>query len=91
MKRNELKLAKIERNWGLKDEFGTNNQVRKLIKSLIKKQIEIRRQFGLKNEELKYQSTEMDKAENLEDIFYKGYNWKKVRRKDEIDQVKKDS
>jgi hypothetical protein len=33
----------------------------------------------------------MDKAENLEDIFYKGYNWKKVRRKDEIDQVKKDS
>ena len=91
MKRNELKLAKIERNWGFKDEFGTNNQVRKLIKSLIKKQIEIRRQFGLKNEELKYQSTEMDKAENLEDIFYKGYNWKKVRRKDEIDQVKKDS
>ena len=89
MKRNELKLAKIERNWGLKDEFGTNNQVRKLIKSLIKKQIEIRRQFGLKNEELK--CTEMDKAENLEDIFYKGYNWKKVRRKDEIDQVKKDS
>ena len=89
MKRNELKLAKIERNWGFKDEFGTNNQVRKLINSLIKKQIEIRRQFGLKNEELK--CTEMDKAENLEDIFYKGYNWKKVRRKDEIDQVKKDS
>jgi hypothetical protein len=57
-----------------KDEFGTNNQVRKLIKSLIKKQIEIRRQFGSKNEELKYQSTEMDKAENLEDIFCQGYN-----------------
>jgi len=84
LKRNELKLAKIERNWGFKDEL-------KLIKSLIKKQIEIRRQFGLKNEELKYQSTEMDKSENLEDIFYKGYNWKKVRRKYEIDQVMKDS
>jgi hypothetical protein len=53
-----------------KDEFGTNNQVRKLIKSLI----EIRRQFGSKNEELKYRSTEMDKAENLEDIFCQGYN-----------------